>query len=91
MKTKTQRNNEIKQKKLAGVSMSQLAKEYGVSESRISQIVYSKRSYKKRTPKPLETDAKPNTMTVKVNVPFSDIGAILTVLAERNYEFSVAA
>lgn len=93
MKSKTQRNNEIKQKKMAGVTMAQLAKEYGVSESRISQIVYSKRPYKKRAAKfQAEVTTKPdNHFTVKVMIPQADIGAMLTVLAQRKYQFTVAA
>ena len=96
MRTKTQRNNEIKRKKMDGVTMSALAKEYGVSESRISQIVYAKRPYKKRAPK-VQADAATNlpkadnSFTVKVTIPQSDIGAMLTVLAQRNYQFTVSA
>ena len=96
MRTKTQRNNEIKRKKMDGVTMSALAKEYGVSESRISQIVYAKRPYKKRAAK-FQADAvtnlpkADNSFTVKVTIPQSDIGAMLTVLAQRNYQFTVSA
>ena len=94
MRTKTQRNNEIKRKKMEGVTMAQLAKDYGVSESRISQIVYAKRPYKKRAPKVdavTNTPKSDNSFTVKVTIPQSDIGAMLTVLAQRNYQFSVSA
>lgn len=93
MRAKTQRNKEIKQKKMAGATIPALAKEYGVCESRISQIIYAKRSYKKRAPKvDAAVTTKPdNSFTVKVTIPQSDIGAMLTVLAQRNYQFTVSA
>ena len=93
------RNKAIYDLAASGAKHKDLAAEFGVSVSRIHQIVGKQRMIAKRKEKYAatkakspENNAKPdNSFTVKVTIPQSDIGAMLTVLAQRNYQFTVSA
>ena len=93
--TKFQRKNKARNKTIlayasTGLTKLEIARRMNLSQGRVCRIIKTAKS-KTRVVKKVEPVVEPRKFTVKVDVPDTDIGAMLTYLAQRNCQFTVSA
>jgi hypothetical protein len=88
---RVQRDAEIREKHAEGMRLSLIAKQYGLTPSRIEQIANGHKRATGTNKRNKNKPAATRLFVVRVKVPTHEIGAMLSDLSKRNYQFTVNA
>ena len=88
---RVQRDAEIREKHAEGMRLSLIAKQYGLTTTRIDQIANGHKRVAGTNRRNKNKPPVTQLFMVRVKVPQNDIGSMMSELSKRNYQFTVSA